>query len=248
MCLDYKAYRDILPSVNLAGTLNCWLLNVIDKTRYKGCLLQTPGLVAQHSLQFYLNNTFDWLADWLTDWLIDWLVDWLVGWLIDWLIDWFSEWVSERLTERLIKVSCHPTQCLSPVCFPLPKFIEVGLMAFSNGDMHTKGFENCAVIIFLTQKWIHNWFTQAVSRIPNVKLCSFKSYKSNCELCITYHWYQASMRFCLQASLGYSLWYPTHFFAPSHRTKSSLIHWKMHWWKLQFSAPLNYEDWRLTGN
>jgi len=59
MCLDYKTYRDILLSVNLADTLNHWLLNVIDKTRYKGCLLQTPGLVAEYSLQFYLNNTFD---------------------------------------------------------------------------------------------------------------------------------------------------------------------------------------------
>jgi len=59
MCLDYKAYRDILLSVNLADTLNRWLLNVTDKTRYKDCLLQTPGLVAQHSVKFYLNNTFD---------------------------------------------------------------------------------------------------------------------------------------------------------------------------------------------
>ena len=59
MCLDYKAYRDVLVFVNLAGTLNCWLLNVIDKTRYKGCLLQKPWLVAQHSLQFYLNSKSD---------------------------------------------------------------------------------------------------------------------------------------------------------------------------------------------
>ena len=59
MCLDYKAYRDVLLFANLAGTLNCWLLNVVDKNMYKGCLLQKPWLVAQHSLQFYLNSKSD---------------------------------------------------------------------------------------------------------------------------------------------------------------------------------------------
>jgi len=34
----------------------------------------------------------------------------------------------------------------------MPKFIGLGLVAFSNGDMHTNGFENCAVIILITQK------------------------------------------------------------------------------------------------
>ena len=177
----------------------------------------------------------------MTDW------HWLIEWVNEWVSEWMSEWVSDRLTEWLIKVSCHTVQCLSPVFYPLPKFIGLDLVAFSNGDMHTKVFENCAIIIFITQKWIHNWFTQAVSTIPNVKLCSFKSYNNNSELCITYHWYQASTRRGLQAWLGCSLWYQIRFFAASHRTKSSLIHWKMHRWKLQFSVPLNDEDWCLTG-
>ena len=63
MCLDYKAYGNVLLFVNLAGTLNRCLLNVIDKTRYKDGLLQKPWLVAQHFLQCYLNHKFDCLKD-----------------------------------------------------------------------------------------------------------------------------------------------------------------------------------------